>query len=140
MSWINPKLKAGERRKVITGIPGKTGVVYTLDRQTGEFLWATPTVSQNVISRIDGHRRGHRESGDAVHRRGPGAPDLPRHQRRQELAGRRLQSADQHDVFPAAEHACMAATSTDDKPSLRSLYGLTMKGRIAPGTDKVGTV
>ena len=30
----------GERRKVITGIPGKTGIVYTLDRETGEFLWA----------------------------------------------------------------------------------------------------
>ena len=29
-----------ERRKVVTGIPGKTGIVYTLDRQTGEFLWA----------------------------------------------------------------------------------------------------
>ena len=35
---------SGERRKVITGIPGKTGVVYTLDRATGEFLWARPTV------------------------------------------------------------------------------------------------
>ena len=52
--WINPKIKAGERRKVITGIPGKTGVVYTLDRKTGEFLWARPTVSQNVIKTIDG--------------------------------------------------------------------------------------
>jgi alcohol dehydrogenase (cytochrome c) len=39
---------------VITGIPGKTGIVYTLDRKTGEFLWATPTVFQNVISKIDG--------------------------------------------------------------------------------------
>ena len=29
------------------------GVVYTLDRQTGEFLWARPTVAQNVISNID---------------------------------------------------------------------------------------
>ena len=38
----------------MTGIPGKTGVVYTLDRATGEFLWATPTVAQNVISSIDG--------------------------------------------------------------------------------------
>ena len=38
----------------MTGIPGKTGVVYTLDRETGEFLWATPTIAQNVISDIDG--------------------------------------------------------------------------------------
>ena len=54
VSWINPRLQPGEMRKVITGIPGKTGVVYTLDRETGEFLWATPTITQNVISHIDG--------------------------------------------------------------------------------------
>ena len=54
VAWINPRLKPGERRKVITGIPGKTGIVYTLDRQTGEFLWARPTNFQNVVSRIDG--------------------------------------------------------------------------------------
>ena len=54
VSWINPRLQPGEVRKVMTGIPGKTGIVYTLDRETGEFLWATPTVAQNVISDIDG--------------------------------------------------------------------------------------
>ena len=54
VSWINPNLRAGEVRKVVTGIPGKTGIVYTLDRETGEFLWATPTVPQNVITNIDG--------------------------------------------------------------------------------------
>jgi alcohol dehydrogenase (cytochrome c) len=52
--WINPRIKPGERRKVITGVPGKTGLVYTLDRQTGEFLWARPTVLQTIVSRIDG--------------------------------------------------------------------------------------
>ena len=53
VSWINPRISNGEMRKVVTGIPGKTGIVYTLDRETGEFLWATPTVAQNVISGID---------------------------------------------------------------------------------------
>jgi alcohol dehydrogenase (cytochrome c) len=52
--WRNPRLRSGERRKVITGIPGKTGVMYTLDARTGEFLWARPTVFQNIISGIDG--------------------------------------------------------------------------------------
>jgi PQQ-dependent dehydrogenase (methanol/ethanol family) len=52
--WINPRLTAGEQRQVVTGIPGKTGLVYTLDRATGEFLWARPTITQNVIERIDG--------------------------------------------------------------------------------------
>ncbi|MYH32040.1 MAG: PQQ-binding-like beta-propeller repeat protein, partial [Acidobacteria bacterium] len=54
VEWINPRLNPGEIRKVMTGIPGKTGVVYTLDRETGEFLWARPTITQNVISGIDG--------------------------------------------------------------------------------------
>ena len=54
VAWINPRIRPGERRKVLTGIPGKTGIIYTLDRGTGEFLWATPTVKQNVVSSIDG--------------------------------------------------------------------------------------
>ena len=51
--WINPRLKPGEVRKVLTGAPGKTGIIYTLDRKTGEFLWARPTVQQNVLQGID---------------------------------------------------------------------------------------
>ena len=55
VEWINPRIRPGEKRKVVTGVPGKTGVVYTLDRETGEFLWATPTIRQNVIIQIDGN-------------------------------------------------------------------------------------
>ena len=54
VSWINPRLTPGETRKVVTGVPGKTGIVFTLDRETGEFLWARPTIRQNVTSAIDG--------------------------------------------------------------------------------------
>jgi alcohol dehydrogenase (cytochrome c) len=54
VAWINPNIKPGEKREVLTGIPGKTGIVYTLDRRTGEFLWAEPTVRQNVVKSIDG--------------------------------------------------------------------------------------
>ena len=51
--WIREGLEPGETRKLMTGIPGKTGFVYTLDRETGEFLWARPTVPQNVVVDID---------------------------------------------------------------------------------------
>ena len=54
VAWINPRIKPGEVRQVVTGIPGKTGIIYTLDRKTGEFLWARPTVQQNVVASIDG--------------------------------------------------------------------------------------
>ena len=66
VSWINPRLQPGEVRKVMTGIPGKTGIVYTLDRETGEFLWATPTVAQNVISDIDGATGAVTENSEVV--------------------------------------------------------------------------
>ena len=51
--WINPKVRPGETRKIITGIPGKTGIIWTLDAQTGEFLWARPTVYQNIMTGIN---------------------------------------------------------------------------------------
>ena len=54
VAWRNPRIRPGERRRVVTGIPGKTGIVYTLDRETGEFLWARPTNFQNVVGSIDG--------------------------------------------------------------------------------------
>jgi alcohol dehydrogenase (cytochrome c) len=41
--WINPTLKPGDNRKAITGIFGKTGIVWSIDARTGEFLWARPT-------------------------------------------------------------------------------------------------
>jgi alcohol dehydrogenase (cytochrome c) len=53
VAWINPALEPGAARKVVTGIPGKTGIVYTLDRTTGEFLWARETIHQNVVTGLD---------------------------------------------------------------------------------------
>ncbi|MQA91366.1 MAG: PQQ-binding-like beta-propeller repeat protein [Gemmatimonas sp.] len=53
VEWVNPDLTPGERRKVVTGVPGKPGVVWTLDAATGEFLWARPTNPQNVIVGVD---------------------------------------------------------------------------------------
>ncbi|MCW5697507.1 MAG: PQQ-binding-like beta-propeller repeat protein [Bauldia sp.] len=51
--WINPNVTPGEERRVVTGIPGKTGLFYSIDRETGEFLWARETVFQNVVTDID---------------------------------------------------------------------------------------
>ena len=53
VQWINPEIERGKVHHVMTGIPGTAGLVYTLDRATGQFLWARPTGTQNVISDID---------------------------------------------------------------------------------------
>ncbi len=88
------------------GIPGKTGIVYTLDRETGEFLWARPTVMQNVVKNIDGAtgKVDDRIRSVIFTRKGPDADGVPRHERREELAGRRVQPAHQRDVHADAEH------------------------------------
>lgn len=54
VAWMAPDIEPGRIYRTLTGIPGKPGVVTTLDRETGRFLWARPTVRQNVIERIDG--------------------------------------------------------------------------------------
>ena len=53
MSWINPRLTPGEEHPVLSGFPGKTGVVYPLNRATCESLWATTTITQSLISSVD---------------------------------------------------------------------------------------
>ena len=92
MAWINPRLDPGALWKVLTGIPGNTGLVYTLDRQTGEFLWATPTVTQNVISDIDGATGAVTENDEVVFSAlGQEVLACPTPHQRQRLGDRRLQ-------------------------------------------------
>ena len=54
VAWSAPDIVPGQVYRTLTGVPGKTGVVYTLDRKTGKFLWARPTIRQNLVESIDG--------------------------------------------------------------------------------------
>jgi alcohol dehydrogenase (cytochrome c) len=140
VAWINPKVRPGERRKVITGIPGKTGVVYTLDRKTGEFLWARPTVFQNVIQRIDGAtgevtvdpKQVFNSIGDErlVCPGTNGGKNWP--------AG--AYSPTTNAMYYPLQNMCMTAVSNTDQRDPSKVYGLTTKYVMAPGAEKVGTV
>ncbi len=138
--WINPRIAPGERRNVVTGIPGKTGVVYTLDRQTGEFLWATPTVFQNVISAIDG-ATGEVEVNDEVvfsrvdetHLVCPGS-----------TGGKNWPSGAYSPLtnimyFPL-QNLCQMATTTTDQRDPSKVYGISMVQQLAPGAENIGSV
>jgi len=138
--WINPKIKPGERRKVITGIPGKTGVVYTLDRKTGEFLWARPTVYQNVISAIDGNTGEVTVNGEVTFNAinqsrvvcpgSTGGKNWP--------AG--AYSPLTNMMYFPLQNLCNTATTTTDQRDPSKVYGISMVQQLAPGSDKVGTV
>ena len=140
VTWINPKIKAGERRKVLTGIPGKTGIVYTLDRQTGEFLWARPTNYQNVVSKIDGATGEVTVNPETTFDRAGqerlvcpnsnGGKNFP--------AG--AYSPLNNAMFMPVQNTCMIVSATADTIDPRSAYMLNSRAQLAPGADKVGTV
>ena len=150
--WINPNLEFGEVRKVVTGIPGKTGVVYTLDRATGEFLWATPTVFQNVIESIDGATGVVTENPEVIFRESEqvvfvcptwtGGKDWE--------AG--AYSPLTNTMYYPLRNTCaqMLATADFESETAQTLtaggqgglaiYSLAARHQIAPGTDNLGTV
>src|SRR5688572_18172194 len=56
VKWINPDIKRGEQRDVAMMV-GEGGGIFTLDRGTGQFLWANPfpfDTPNFLISNIDG--------------------------------------------------------------------------------------
>ena len=138
--WINPRIKPGERRRVITGIPGKTGLVYTLDLNTGEFLWARPTVRQNVISNIDGATGKVTVNPEAIFT----AKDQERMICPSSNGGKNWPAGAYNPetkvMFMPLQQMCMNAKVTADKRDPALVYGLQMPGIIAPGTENVGSV
>jgi PQQ-dependent dehydrogenase (methanol/ethanol family) len=140
VAWINPKLTKGERRKVVTGIPGKTGIVYTLDRATGEFLWARPTIMQNVVKSIDGATGKVTVNPDSIFTKagesklicpgGQGGKNWP--------AG--AYSPQTNVMYVPMQNLCGNYTVNTDKRDPSKVYGLDFPTIIAPGTDKVGSI
>ena len=43
----------GEVKKMVVTVPGKNGIAFALDRDSGKYLWHKETVYQNVVKNID---------------------------------------------------------------------------------------
>jgi alcohol dehydrogenase (cytochrome c) len=140
--WINPRIKPGERRKVITGVPGKTGLVYTLDRQTGEFLWARPTVLQTIVSRIDGATGAVEVNPDTLFT-GPGqtvvvCPTTNGGKNWEASAYSPLTNV----MYVPLRNTCAEGTAVAESRKKTSLYGVAYKqSQVAPDSGgNVGTI
>ncbi len=140
VKWINPRVRPGEVRKVITGVPGKTGLVYTLDRETGQFLWARETVQQNVISNVNVESGAATVNPDKLFTASgqeklicpstSGGKNYP--------AG--TYSPQTNMMYYPLQNTCMMTTSAANEQSIEELYAIRNQVQIAPGETNVGTI
>ncbi len=140
VSWINPRVRPGDVRKVVTGIPGKTGVVYTLDRETGEFLWATPTVTQNVISDIDGATGTVTENTEAIFTaEGQQVLACPNMHGGKDWEAGAYSPLTNTMYFPL-RNMCQRLLATSSPDASHRIYALAVRHELAPGTEQLGAV
>ncbi|MEM8917459.1 MAG: PQQ-binding-like beta-propeller repeat protein [Pseudomonadota bacterium] len=136
-TWVrNPKLPSGTR-KLMTGIPGKTGTVWTLDRETGKFYWAKQTLEQNVIKAIDPESGKVTINEDAVPKQMEGKPVrvCP------SLAGGRDWMAGSYSpltksIYIPMNNICMDMVASKVDPR----YGIKPRLFKTPGEEKMGRI
>jgi PQQ-dependent dehydrogenase (methanol/ethanol family) len=138
--WISPRVRPGERRKVITGIPGKPGLVYTLDRETGEFLWARETIEQNVIADINVESGAATVNPESIFT----APNQEKLICPSTNGGKNYPSGTYSPLtglmyFPL-QNTCMRSVSATNEESIESLYAINNRIEITPGQENVGTI
>ncbi len=140
VEWISPDIEKGKTYKVLTGIPGKTGIIYTLDRKTGKFLWARSTVHQNVVAGIDG-KTGEVTVNPATtfKAKGDTAEVCPA------LTGGKNWWAGAYSpltnmMYYGLQNTCSDVTVTLAKPDAEALYGIAGRDKLAPGAKGIGSV
>jgi alcohol dehydrogenase (cytochrome c) len=138
--WVrSPELESGKKRRVLTGVPGKTGVLWTLDRETGEFLWARETVFQNVIAGIDAGSGAVTVNQDVIPRSleddyglvcpsASGGKNWPTSS----------YSPGRQTLFVPLQNLCMKPMISTPEPEPDDWYAIAMRGQLAPGRSDVG--
>src|SRR6185312_10852425 len=140
VAWINPDIKPGTKYQVLTGVPGKTRIVYTLDRRTGQFLWARPTIYQNVVANIDGRTGAVTVEPKAIFsKKGDEATVCP------SIHGGKNWPAGAYSpltgmmYFPM-QNTCSHYTVIAGNRNEAAPYGLRAINTPAPGTQNVGSI
>ncbi|WP_273691027.1 pyrroloquinoline quinone-dependent dehydrogenase [Ketogulonicigenium vulgare] len=135
---INPNAATGERR-VLTGVPCKTGTMWQFDAETGEFLWARDTNYQNMIESID-------ENGivtvneDAILKELDVEYDVcPTF-----LGGRDWPSAalnpDSGIYFIPLNNVCYDMMAVDQEFTSMDVYNTSNVTKLPPGKDMIGRI
>jgi alcohol dehydrogenase (cytochrome c) len=139
MLSVNPNARRGPR-KTLTGVPCKTGIAWSFDAATGEFLWARATTEQNLVATIDGkglvtvnEAAVLKEIGKTYHvcptynggRDWPYGAYNPR----------------SNVMYVQLANVCIdTAARADRGPQPQFVYNTTNVGKLAAGKDRVGRI
>jgi alcohol dehydrogenase (cytochrome c) len=140
VAWINPDIKPGAMYPVVTGIPGKTGIVYTLDRRNGQFLWARPTIYQNVVESIDGRTGAVKQTAATqFHATGDSALVCPNSNGGKNWPAGAYSPLTRAMYYPL-QNTCAQITVVIHSRKENSAYGVRSAIQLAPGTQNVGSI
>ena len=139
MLSVNPAAR-GKPRKTLTGVPCKTGIAWSFDAATGEFLWARATNEQNLVAKIDpkglvtvNEDAVLKEIGKTYHvcptynggRDWPYGAYNPR----------------SNVMYVQLANVCIDSTARSDRgPQPEFVYNTTNVGKFSSGKDRVGRI
>jgi alcohol dehydrogenase (cytochrome c) len=139
MLSTNPDAQRGPR-KTLTGVPCKTGIAWSFDAASGEFLWAKQTVEQNIVSRIDGKGNVTVNEANVLSEVGKTYRICPTYS-----GGRDwpmgAYNPKMNVMFMPLSNACIDSTARADREARPEfLYNTTNVARFPEGKDKVGRI
>ena len=139
MLAVNPNASGG-RRKTLTGVPCKTGIAWSFDAGNGEFLWAKPTVEQNLVGRID-------ERGLVTVNEDSVLKDVnktyhicPTYNGGRDWPQGAYNPKSNVMYIPLSNLCIDSTTRADRAPAPNLVYNTTNVGKFPAGKDKVGRI
>ena len=135
VEWMAPDIEAGRTYRTLSGVPGKTGVVYTLDRETGRFLWARPTLRQNLVGHIDGATGRVTANPDTVPTEyGTSIEICPSPSGGANYQAPAYSPLTRTMYFPVI-NTCAEMSALDPADGDTGVYGVSSRAYMAPGVD-----
>jgi len=139
MLSINPNARRGPR-KTLTGIPCKTGIAWSFDAANGEFLWAKPTVEQNIVASIDPKGLVTVNEGVVLKEVGKTYRVCPTYNGGRDWAQGAYNPKTNVMYFPLSNLCIDSTARTDRAAAPQFVYNTDNVGRFPPGKDKVGRI
>jgi alcohol dehydrogenase (cytochrome c) len=134
---VNPAIRSGETRKVLAGVPCKTGTFWSLDARTGEFIYARNTVVQNMIAKVDTRGNVTLNNETILKEVGKAYEVCPTF-----LGGKDWPPASYfpplNAIIVPLNNACSTMKPTTAEPTPRDVYATELTWKLAPGQTNMG--